>query len=348
MFYVLIDSSVWLDMAVDKKQSALIHILGNMATDGDMELLVPRLVLTEFERNRERISKQLQQSVSSQFGVVKDAIGRTQINTEEKAKLLEYLSDQSHLTPLIGGVVEDRLEYIELLLKGAAVIEATDEVKLLAAERAIKKQAPCHRDRNSMADAILIETYFECVRDSTPGNRFAFVTHNKKDFSDIGERWESPHPDIASGFSQRKSLYFTNLSRCLQRINPERVEEISWEMNYEEQIRPLSVILEATERLTQQVWHNRHKNREWEVEQGNLKVIPDKEWHKENYVGKGYNDSVIEASAWEAAVNAAKETEKMLGEGNHGPWSDFEWGMINGKLSALRWLLGEEWDMLDT
>ncbi len=27
---------------------------------------------------------------------------------------------------------------------------------------------------------------------------------------------------------------------------------------------------------------------------------------------------------------------------------DFDWGMVNGKLSALNWVFGEEWDMLDT
>lgn len=48
------------------------------------------------------------------------------------------------------------------------------------------------------------------------------------------------------------------------------------------------------------------------------------------------------------AFSAAKKVEKKYGKKGLGPHDDFEWGMINGKLSALRWVLGEDWDMLDT
>jgi hypothetical protein len=34
--------------------------------------------------------------------------------------------------------------------------------------------------------------------------------------------------------------------------------------------------------------------------------------------------------------------------GQLGPYTDFELGMLNGKMSALRWVLGSEWDFLDT
>jgi restriction endonuclease len=45
---------------------------------------------------------------------------------------------------------------------------------------------------------------------------------------------------------------------------------------------------------------------------------------------------------------AMRAVEERDGKGELGPWNDFEWGFINGKLSTLRWVLGSEWDFLDT
>lgn len=47
---------------------------------------------------------------------------------------------------------------------------------------------------------------------------------------------------------------------------------------------------------------------------------------------------------------AMRKTEKKYGKRKLRNYyhNDFEWGMLNGKLSALRWVLGDEWDMLDT
>ena len=51
---------------------------------------------------------------------------------------------------------------------------------------------------------------------------------------------------------------------------------------------------------------------------------------------------------WQGAMESARKVIEKYGEENLGPYSDFKWGMLNGKLSALRWVLGCEWDIMDT
>jgi hypothetical protein len=45
---------------------------------------------------------------------------------------------------------------------------------------------------------------------------------------------------------------------------------------------------------------------------------------------------------------AMRKVEAEFGRESLHVEDEFEWGMINGKLSALRWMLGDDWDMLDT
>ncbi len=92
-------------------------------------------------------------------------------------------------------------------------------------------------------------------------------------------------------------------------------------------LRSQDEILAAEQEFFEKVWHERHLMIKRLVESGRKEVAAD---------------------IWEGALQAAEEVNQRYGEDQLGPYDDFEWGMLNGKLSALRWVLGDEWDMLDT
>jgi len=89
----------------------------------------------------------------------------------------------------------------------------------------------------------------------------------------------------------------------------------------------MKTLLRAAKELTDKIWYDRHNSLAKKNEAGKKSVDPD---------------------IWKAAQLAAKKAEKKYGKENLGPWTDLEWGMLNGKLSALRWVLGNERDTLDT
>jgi hypothetical protein len=73
----------------------------------------------------------------------------------------------------------------------------------------------------------------------------------------------------------------------------------------------------------------------------------DKVWYNRHYCYDLSKLTPKQRKNWEVGDKAAKKIERRYGKKNL-LYSDFEWGMVNGKLSALRWVMGDEWDMLDT
>ena len=344
MFKMLIDTCVWLDLAKDPKQVPVLGVVEELLRLGKISVIVPRVVLDEFRRNRERIAKESAKSLSTHFRLVKEAVGKIGGDKKKMRVVLSHLDDVDHKIPIIGGEAVGTLDRIEKLLSASPIIETSEAVRLRAAQLALEKKAPFHHDKNAMADAILIETYADCVRDkAASGVRFAFITHNKSDFSIEHGNHKMPHPDFASLFSRIKSLYFINLPEALRRVEPSLVTDIMLEHSWMQEPRGLTKILEAEDLLFHQVWYNRHWNMRIGIKEGKIKVVD-----KETYPLSPGAPQTIQRDVLKGALKAAQSVERRYGKKNLGPWDDFEWGMINGKLSALRWVLGDEWDMLDT
>lgn len=344
MFRMLIDTCVWLDLAKDQKQMSVLGVVEEMVKRGMLSLIVPRVMLDEFRRNRERVAKESARSLSVHFRLVKEAVGKVAGDKRKTRVVLSHLDDVNHKIPILGGSAAGTLDRIEKLLTASPIIEPSEAVKLYAAQRALDRKAPFHRAKNAMADAILIETYAACLRDkAASGVRFAFVTHNKSDFSTEDGNHRTPHGDFANLFSRIKSFYFINLPEALRRVEPSLVTDIMLEQSWTQEPRGLTEILEAEDLLFHQVWYNRHWNLRIGVEEGRIKLVD-----KEGYPRSRGARETIQRDVWEGTLKATREVERRYGKKNLGPWNDFEWGMVNGKLSALRWALGDEWDMLDT
>jgi pyrimidine deaminase RibD-like protein len=85
-------------------------------------------------------------------------------------------------------------------------------------------------------------------------------------------------------------------------------------------------ILKSYKELWEKVWWNRHESLRAKIQRG----------------------EVPEGSIPESALKAAKRIERRYGRESL-ILSDFEFGMLSGKLSALSWVLGSEWEeSLDT
>jgi len=334
---------VWLDLAKDYHQQAILAALEELIRQGSTALILPRMVVDEFARNKARVIEESSRSLSSTLKRVKEAVEKFG-DPRKKNAVLRQLNDVDHRLPILGEAAADTVGRIEKLFAHTSVIEISDVVKLRAAQRAIDKRAPFHRQRNGIDDAILIEVYADAVgAKASPGGRFAFVTHNVKDFSHPNANNKLPHPDIAVLFSRVKSLYFITLGEALRRVQPEQFADLMIEQEWHEEPRKLSEIVDAIGELIDKVWYNRHMVTRDKIERGETKIV-----ERETFPIKDHARRPIQRDVWEGALKSAAKVEKKYGLENLGPWDDFEWGMLNGKLSALRWVLGDQWDMLDT
>ncbi|MBY3441760.1 PIN domain-containing protein [Rhizobium laguerreae] len=342
VFRVLIDTSVWLDILKDQRLDPVLTAIEELVSREEISLIVPDQVMFEFEKNMGRVRDSRKASLVSTAKRFREALSQISSGSD-RDKAYEAVDAINHKLALSTDTSESIIQRIFTLMVEAPVIATTDTVKLRAADRSLARIAPCHQSKNSIADAIILETYLEALKaNGGPDKRFVLVTSNTTDFSTpIGNK-KLPHPDLETYFPDPKSAYATQIADVIREIDGDSLDEFKLGDEFLEEPRTLSELLQAENLLYRQVWYNRHHNLRHRVSIGETKVVDEIDLSKRS------TQSLISRDIWASALAAAKRTEDEVGVENLGPWNDFEWGMINGKLSAIRWVLGAEWDFLDT
>lgn len=345
MHKILIDTCVWLDMAKDSHLRPALFALEELVASEQVNLVLPQTVCDEFASNKDRVIKEGGRNATNVVKQAKQLVDRFGQDVEKRAAIAQ-LNEIEPRVPSMEDAARDAVQRIEALFGRVPVLETTDNIKLRAVQRAIGKKAPFHQNKNTMNDTILLETYASLLEsaDVEEADTYIFVTHNDKDFSYVGVHNQKPHPDIANYFAASSSQYSLNLPAVLRSIDENIFEDaVLTEQGLPYEPRSLAEIQAEQNLLWNQVWYNRHWYTRSQLESGEIELVD-----KETFPVIDHATRPVQRDVWAQALAAAARVEAEFGLENLRPWNDFEWGMINGKLSALNWILGDEWDFLDT
>lgn len=216
---LLVDTCVWLDIAVDTRLSPLLDVLDRLCQRRMLQLVVPDVVLAELDRNTEAVQHRTRKVYEA---LVRDVLDTAHVlpTDADREELRRTLGKVSNALPTFRGELNTRLSRIKTLLTSpdALAQASTDSMMVNAFRRGLQKLAPFARGKNSCGDSLILEHFDSYSQTLIDENRCVLVTSNKQDFSAPDDH-RLPHPDIASLFDGARRLFSINIAEHLKGID---------------------------------------------------------------------------------------------------------------------------------
>lgn len=149
------DTCTWLNLATKGDFDNLLRLF-DLHVELDCVLLTPEQLTIEWNRNKVKV-------IDSELNTINDIIKKTK---GFRDKIVEEQEQKDILTELISNAEQFKVEQVENIgnqtialfdeiIELGRKISTTDKIKVEAADMALQKLAPFHKDKNSIGDAIL-------------------------------------------------------------------------------------------------------------------------------------------------------------------------------------------------
>jgi hypothetical protein len=199
----------------------VVQKLIELVDKGQIKVVISEVVKLELTTHKETIVGKRITSYSSHLKNIKHLY---ELFSEETEHILrnEIQSIQQNL-PEMEKVLNKSLDQIIKLANQSTQVQYSEKHKSNVIQRAIDKKFPFHRNKNSIKDALISETFLEFIHQLPEDcERLFFITDNSEDFSDISNK-TIPHPDWAQYFNE-KIIYSINIATVINNIEPQAID----------------------------------------------------------------------------------------------------------------------------
>lgn len=217
MKYLLIDTNIFLDMIIDRKNnfsSSLLKSFIKLLDYDEIKLLLPSIVVHETKKHiNDELSKvgktikDAKEAIGAIYGINGCTIDGLEVK-EYKKKAKEtlhelstvYESKLSQYSAELSSIINNLFEH-----RNSMIIEDTDELRSACLRRRVYKIAPFHHEnKDCFADALIIETLLN-IRDTIEldhEDKIYLVTGNASDFC-VNVKSEELHDDILKDIAEK-------------------------------------------------------------------------------------------------------------------------------------------------
>jgi hypothetical protein len=217
--FALLDTCSWVMLAEDPALWPLVDDLERLVAAGKIVLIVPQVVLDETKRHiPDTVKKNVTRfhNTAKQASVACDRVSDAAVRAEAKTALAKVMAAFVQTGHSIDSVSKRVLALLESV--SAKRIDTTSETLCArVVARSLASAAPCHLSKNSVADALIVESLLAFADDNTACRPLVLVTLNSSDFSNPKDN-RKPHPTLEPELTKRNISYEPNVAALLNAV----------------------------------------------------------------------------------------------------------------------------------